>query len=224
MKKKHIVVVGVGSLGSSLAITVQGLGHDVLAIDIDGKAIESISSQITHAVQADATDENILRKLGVSDFDVAIVTTQEIESNVLATILLKQLGVKYIISRASSTLHGSILKKIGANRIIYPEQEMGVMLAHVLTLGEVIDYIPIGQGYGVNKLLAPAGFIDKTLNELGFGAQSKSGVAVLLIQRKQEIIIVPGYTEVIHSGDILLIAGTWNKLEELLSESQKTNS
>jgi trk system potassium uptake protein TrkA len=210
MKKKHIVVIGVGNLGSSLAITVQGLGHEVLALDIDEKAIETIAPQITHAIQADATDETTLKKLGVGDFDVAIVTTQNIESNVLATILLKQLGVKYIIARASSTLHGSILKRIGANRIVYPEQEMGVMLAHVLTLGEVIDYIPISQGYGVNKVLAPPSFIDRTLTELGFGAKNKLGVAALLIQRNQEIIIEPSYTEIIRAGD-----------EEILAESQQ---
>lgn len=221
--KKQIVVVGLGRLGVPLAITLSNLGHEVLALDMDEKNVQSVASEITHAVQADATNEAVLRNLGVGNFDIAIVTTSEIESSVLTTILLKKLGVPYVIARADSELHGSILERIGADKIVYPEREMGIMIAHVLTLGDVIDYIPVAPEYGVNKLIAPTYFVSRTLSELGFGRNGRWQIAVLLIQHKQEVMVSPGDTEVVREGDTLVVAGSWDKLEELFTEAKKAH-
>jgi len=222
--KKQIVVVGLGRLGVPLAVTLHNLGHEVLALDMDEKNVQIVASQITHAVQADATNEAVLRNLGIGNFDIAIVTSSEIESSVLTTILLKKLGVPYVIARADSELHGSILEKIGADKVIYPEREMGIMIAHVLTLGDVIDYMPVAPGYGVNKLIAPAYFVGRTLSELGFGLNGRWEIAVLLIQRKQEVMVSPGDTEVVKAGDNLVVAGSWDKLEELFTQAKKAHS
>lgn len=224
MKKKQVAVIGLGQLGVSLATTLYRLGHDVLAVDTDEKNVQSIASQITHAVQADATNETVLRELGIGNFDIAIVTTSAIDNSVLSTILLKKLGVPYIIARADSELHGSILEKIGADKVVYPEHEMGTGIAHVLTLGDVIDYIPVVPGYGVLKLTAPSYFIRKTLSGLGFGSKGKWGVAVLLIQREKEVILTPSYEETVKSGDILVVAGNVDNLEELFAEAQKSKT
>jgi trk system potassium uptake protein TrkA len=222
--KKQVAVIGLGRLGIALATTLHSLGHDVLALDIDEKNVQNIASQITHTVQADATDETILRELGIGNFDIAIVTMGEIGKSVLSTILLRKLGVRYIIARANNELHGSILEKIGADKVVYPEREMGTMIAHVLTLGDVIDYIPVTIGYGVVKLIAPPSFVGQTLSDLGFGSKGKWKVAVLLILRKQEVTITPSGTEMVKLGDTLIVSGNWDSLEELISKFPKTKT
>jgi trk system potassium uptake protein TrkA len=112
--KRQVLIIGLGRFGISLATTLFSMGHDVMAVDVDDKKVQNISTQITHAVQADATDEAVLRELGVNNFDVAIVTIGEaIQNSVLCAILLKKLGVRYVIARAENDLHGTILDKIG---------------------------------------------------------------------------------------------------------------
>ncbi len=223
--KKQIAVIGLGRLGSSLATTLHSLGHDVLAIDIEERNVQNLAAQVTRAIQADYTSEAVLRELGIGNFDIGIVAIGgAIENSVLSTILLKKLGVRYIIARADNELHGTILEKIGADRVVYPLREMGIGIAHVLTLGDVIDYIPVSPGYGVVKLIAPPPFVGQTLAELGFGPKGKWKVAVLLILRKQEVIITPGDSEGVRAGDALVVAGNWDNLEELFTEVQKTQA
>ncbi len=220
--KKQIVVIGLGQLGMNLAKTLNELGHDVLAIDNDEKYVQAASLLITHAVQADATDEAALRELGISNFDIAIVTIgAELEKNVLSTILLKKMGVKYIIARASNDLHRTILEKIGADKVFFPEKDMGIGMAHVLTLGDIIDYIPVVPGYGVVKLIAPPYFAGQSLSSIGFGPKNKWKVAVLLLVRGKEVIIAPSDSQVFVSEDALVLAGTWDSLEALFNEVQK---
>ena len=222
--KKQVAVIGLGRLGIALATTLHSLGHDVLALDVNEKNVQSIASQITHTVQADATNEATLRELGIGNFDIAIVTTSDVASSVLTTVLLRKLGVGYIIARAENELHGSILEKIGADKVVYPEREMGTMIAHVLTLGDVIDYIPVTIGYGVVKLIAPPSFVGQTLSDLGFGPKGKWKVAVVLILRKQEVTITPSGAEMVKLGDTLVVSGNWDSLEELISKFPKTKT
>ena len=222
--KKQVAVIGLGRLGIALATTLHSLGHDVLALDVNEKNVQSIASQITHTVQADATNDATLRELGIGNFDIAIVTTSDVASSVLTTVLLRKLGVGYIIARAENELHGSILEKIGADKVVYPEREMGTMIAHVLTLGDVIDYIPVTIGYGVVKLIAPPSFVGQTLSDLGFGPKGKWKVAVVLILRKQEVTITPSGAEMVKLGDTLIVSGNWDSLEELISKFPKTKT
>jgi trk system potassium uptake protein TrkA len=222
--KKQIVIIGLGRLGSAVATTLYGLGHDVLALDTDENNVQTMASQVTRAVQADATNETTLRELGIGNFDIAVVTVPNVESSVLTTVLLKKLGVGYIIARANDELHGGILEKIGADKVVYPEREMGVMIAHVLTLGNVMDYIPVTGEYGVVKLTAPSSFVGQTLSSLGFGAKGKWKVAVLLILRKQEVTITPNSADVVRAGDTLVVSGSWGSLEELIGKSLQTRT
>lgn len=220
--KKQVAVIGLGQLGLKLAQTLNSLGHDVLAIDTDERSVQEAATMVTHAVQADATNESALRELGIGNFDIAIVTIgDQIEENVLATILLKKMGVRYVIARAANDLHGTILEKIGADKVLFPEQEMGIAIAHVLTLGDIIDYIPVAPGYGVVKLIAPPYFVGQSLSSIGFGASGKWKVAVLLLLRSQEVLISPGDSQVIKSEDAMVLAGNWDHLEELFNELQK---
>jgi len=217
--KKQVAVIGLGRLGFAMATTLQTLEHNVMALDIDEKNVQNIASQVTRAVQADATNETALRELGIANFDIAIVATSQIESSVLTTILLKKLGVGYVIARAKNELHGSILAKIGADKVVYPEREMGIMIAHVLTLGDVIDYLPVTTGYGVVKLVIPSSFVGQTLSALGFGSKGEWKVAVLLILRQWEVIVNPSSAEVIKAEDTLVVSGTWDSLEKLIGKS-----
>lgn len=222
--KKQIVVIGLGQFGASLAIALANLGHDVLAIDRNEKDVQKVASQVTHAVQADATNEAVLKDLGVGNFDIAIVGIGErIESSILTTILLKKLGVPCVISRADTELHGSILEKIGADRVISPEHECGVRVAEGITLSDVSDYMLLTPIYGVAKLTAPLYFVGVSLSELGFGHEGKWKVAVLLIQRGDEVIITPGRGEVVKADDVLVVAGSHDNLEQLLLEAEKNN-
>lgn len=218
---KQIIVIGLGRFGESVANTLSSIGHEVMALDPEEAMVRRVSGHITQAVQVDPTNEEALRELGVGNFEIGIVAIPDIEPSVMATILLKKLGVRYVIARATSELHETILQKIGADKVIFPEREMGHGLAYVLTLGKVIDYIPVSSGYGVVKMAAPAEYVGKSLAEIGFGHHGKWQVIVLLLQRKQEVMIGPGTAEVINPEDVLVISGNWDKLEELFSELNK---
>ena len=222
--KKQFVVIGLGRFGVSVATTLHSMGHDVLAIDKDEKNVMNIGSQLTRVVQADATSETILKELGVADFDAAIVAIgSALESSVLSTLLLKKLGVRYIIARANDRPHGSILERIGADYVVYPERETGVRTAHGITLRDATDYMLIIQGYGIAKLPALPYLVGETLSDLGFGPKGKWEVAVLMIQRKNEVIVTPEPGEIIKPGDTLVLAGNDDKVEKLLSEAKKNN-
>jgi trk system potassium uptake protein len=218
---KQIVVIGLGRFGASVASTLCSIGHEVLAIDPEESLVQQMASQITHVVQADPSNEIALRNLGISNYDIGIVTIPVIETSVISTILLKKLGVRYIIARAISDLHETILTKIGADKVVYPEREMGTGIAYVLTLGDVIDYIPVTSAYGVVKMSVPSYFEGKSLSDLGFGHRGRWEVLVLLLQRKQEIFISPGSAEIIKPEDVLVVAGNWDKLEDLFSQVKK---
>ena len=216
--KKQIVVIGLGRFGESLAKTLCGIGHEVLALDSEENLVQKVVPCVTQAVQVDPTNEIALRELGVGNFDIGIVSIPVIETNVISTILLKKLGVRYVIAREVNDLHGEILRKIGADKVISPEREMGTGLAYVLTLGDVIDYIPVTTEYGVVKVSAPSHFIGKSLSELGLSHHGKTEVIVLILQRKNEIMLSPGGIETVKPGDVLVLSGGWEKLEDLFSE------
>lgn len=228
--RKQILIVGLGRLGMPLAGALFDMGHDVLAIDTDEKQVQEAAGHITHAVQADATSETVLRELGAGNFDMAIVTTgSEVEASVLATILLKKLGVPYIIARANSDLHGTILDRIGADKVVYPEKEIGLRIAREVEMEGITDFIPLGEKYGIAKVEAPAGFTGKKLGELGFGARGRE-LTVLLIQRPpadgrpEEAIVSPDASETVRAGDVLVIAGDITSLERVLSDFKKNGA
>jgi trk system potassium uptake protein TrkA len=198
------------------------MGHDVLALDRSEGRVQSVAQQVTHTVQADATNETILTELGLSNFEVAIVAIgTDIKSSVLSTILLKKIGIPHVIARANDDLHGSILEKIGADIVTYPEREMGTRIAQGVTLLAVSDYMSITEGYGIARLTAPDYLVGERLSELGFGYKGKWETAVLLIKRGEEVIITPTPGTKVESGDILILAGNNEKLERLLAEARK---
>jgi len=220
--KRQVAILGLGRFGVGLANTLLSMGYDVLAMDVDEKKVQAIAPTITRAVQADGTDEAVLKELGVDKFDVAIVAMgSDIENSVLSTILLRKLGVRYVVSRADNDLHGSILEKIGADKVVYPEREMGTRVAHGLMLTQVLDYMPVAPAYGVAKVSPPNSFVGRTLSELGLGREGKWEIAVLMIYREREIIVTPDRMEVVRAEDTLILSGNDLNMEHMLTEAHK---
>ncbi len=220
--RRQVVVLGLGRFGTSVATALHNMGNDVLAIDNDERRVLNVAPQLTRAIQADATNEAVLKDLGVRDYDVAIVSMgSSIEASVLTTILLKTLGVRYVIARANSELHGTILEKIGADIVVHPEREMGIRTAHNMIIGDAVDYIPVGHYYGVAKLMALPYLVGKKLADVGFGPKGRWEVAVLLRQHKNEVIVAPDLSETIREDDVLIVSGDDDRIERLLDEARR---
>lgn len=219
---KQVAVIGLGRFGTNLAITLHNAGYEVLAIDKASDLVDSIGPYVTHAVRTNATNESALQKLGIGNFDVAVVTIgNSIQDSVMATIVLKKLGVPYIVARADNQLHGDILESIGANKVIFPERDTAFRAGPVLTMKEVTDFIPVGNGSGIVKAKAPSYFVGRTLADIGFGSASKNGAVVLMIQRGKEGIVNPSVDEVVSYIDVLIIAGNNSDIEKLMEKAEK---
>lgn len=218
--KKQVVVIGLGRFGSNLAKTLYQMGHDVLAIDQDEKVVQEMVGQATYPVTGDATSEAVLRELGVPNFDTAIVAIgSDIEVSIMTTVLLKSLGLTNIVARARNNLHGQTLERVGATRVIYPEQEMGIRVAHTLFNPDVIEYMELTPNFGLSKIKIPDRFADLSLNEAGLGAgRDKYGVAVLAVKRGKELTLLPAEEERLKSGDILIVAAKDEQLDKLRTE------
>ncbi|WP_125152745.1 potassium channel family protein [Clostridium rectalis] len=220
MSKKQFVVIGLGRFGTSVAKTLYALGNDVLAIDTDEDRVQSISDGVTHSVQAEATDENSLRSLGIRNFDVAVVTIgSDIQASVMVTLLVKELGVKYIIAKANSELHAKVLYKIGADRVVLPERDMGVRVAHNLVSSSILDYIELSPDYSIAEVVSPREWHGKTLQNIN--VRANYGINVVAIKKNNDINVSPSAEDVIEIGDIVVAIGgseELSKLENLISK------
>lgn len=217
MKKKQYIVIGLGRFGESVARTLYQLGNDVLAIDADGAIIQDISDHVTHAAQVDIIDENNLRALGVGNFDVAIIAIgADVQASIMATILVKELGVKYIIAKASNDLHAKVLYKIGADRVVFPERDMGVRVAHNLKSSNILDFIELSPDYTIAEMVSLEAWHGKTLRELNMRAVY--GVNIVAIKRDDVIVNVsPAAEDIIKSGDVIVAIGAADALTHLES-------
>ena len=211
---KQFVVVGLGRFGASVATTLAENGHDVLAIDRDPEKVQAISADVTHAVEADATDEEALKTLGVRNFDVAVVSIGDnVSANILCTLILKELNLPYVIVKAPDKLHGKVLTKVGADRIVYPERDMGARIAQNLISSNVLDYIEFAPEYGVIEILASDNMVGRTLKELELRASFD--VNVMAIKRGEELYISPGAEDKIEAGDKLVLMGKNENLDKM---------
>jgi trk system potassium uptake protein TrkA len=215
--KKQVVVIGLGRFGSSIAQELYQMGHDVLGIDLEEENVQDMLGHVTYAVKADATNEAVLKELGVSNFDVAMVAIgSDIQSSILVTVLLKDLGIPYIVTRAINELHANTIDRIGADKVVYPEQEMGRRLAHVGFEAGVLDYMEVAPNYGITKLRPPEHIVKHTLDESGLSQpRDKYGIAVLAIRRGREYFLIPAKEEEVKPGDILIVAGNAEQLGKI---------
>lgn len=214
MKNKQFAVIGIGRFGESLIRELCRMGYDVLAIDVNEERVNNTVDIATHAVQADAMDEETLKTLGIRNFDVVIVAIGDnIQSNILTTIILKELGVKKVVAKAQNTLHGKVLEKIGADIVIFPERDMAIKVAHSLVSHNFLEQINLSSTHGIIELFTPKVFINKKLTELAL--RKKMNVSIMAIRRGEDIIVAPGPEETILYGDILVILGSNKDLEQI---------
>jgi trk system potassium uptake protein TrkA len=204
---KQYAVIGLGHFGTSVARTLGRLGQEVLAIDTNEERLRYIADEVTHTLVADTTDVRVLNSIGIKNFDVVIVAIGEnVQANIMTTLLLKEIGVPYVVAKALNKMEGRVLEKVGADRVVYPERDMGKRIAHNLVVSNLVDYIELPQGFRIMEVMATKEMFDKNLRNLNF--RSKYSVNIILIKRSSgEVLFTPGPEDVIQMGDLLVLAG-----------------
>jgi trk system potassium uptake protein TrkA len=216
--KERVTVIGLGRFGRSVAKTLHELGYEVTAIDLNGKLVQEASEYVTLAAQGDGTDQELLEQLNVQHSDVTVVAQGEsLEASVLTTLLLKKLKVPWVVAKAKTTLHGELLHKVGADRVVFPEIDAGIRLGHSLGVRHINDYISLSPAAGVAKIEAPANMVGHSIEALTEGQQGK--LNVLLIKRGHQLITVPHYQEVIRAHDELIIVGADVDMERFVERN-----
>jgi trk system potassium uptake protein TrkA len=203
--------MGLGRFGSSVALSLSRLGHEVLAIDRREELVQRWSNELTHVVQADTTDPLALRRLGVDQFQHAIVAIgEDVEASVLTVLALTEIGCKDIWAKALQDRHGRILERTGAHHVIYPEAAMGERVAHLIT-GKVIDFIEFDDGFAIVKTRAPAEAFGLPLGQSGL--RTNYGVTVVGVKRLGEDFTYATAETVVEEGDLLIVSGRTEQVE-----------
>lgn len=211
---KQYVVIGGGRFGQSVAIKLAELGAEVMVVDRREEAIQQISDHVTYAVQADATDESAIKSLGIRNFDVAIVTIgSNIQASILVALMVKELGVKQVIAKAQSSQHAKILYKIGVDRVVFPEKEMGIKVANSLFAPCLMDLIDLSPSYSILEIAVQKNWVGKTLLDLDI--RQNYGISIIAVKREDmvEINVEPNYT--LLKSDILVVVGHIKDLKNL---------
>lgn len=212
--KKQYAVIGMGRFGSSVAQSLSRMGYEVLAVDNSESRIQAISETVTHAVQADSTDEEALRAIGIRNFDVVVVAIgQDIQASILTTLILKEMNVPTIIVKAQNDLQGKVLKKIGADKVIFPERDMGNRVAHHLISPNILDYIELSDDYSIVEIQVSGGMLGRSLRELDIRA--KFGCNVMGIKNGDRMNIAPHAEDRLQESDILVVVGKNSNLHQL---------
>lgn len=206
MANNDFVVFGIGKFGKSVAVTLADNGREVLAIDCNEEVIQDISDYVTHAVQADVTDGDALKALGVGNFDVAVIAiSNNLQASIMSTILAKEMGVGYILAKAQNDIHKRVLEKVGANKVIFPEREIGVRIANNLISENFVDYIELSDDYSIVETAVLDEWVGKSLREINM--RVNYGINVMAIRKGESISITPGPDLILQSQDVLVVIG-----------------
>jgi trk system potassium uptake protein TrkA len=212
-------VIGLGRFGSAVASTLVDMGQEVIGIDSDEERVRQMSEVLSQAVQLDATDKKALREVGVQDVDCAVVSIGEnIEASLLVVMQVNELGVKRVIAKAVTDLHGRILQKLGVERVIFPEREMAIRVAHSLVVPNVLDYIELSKDFSIVEVPAPEAFFGKSLKQLEL--RPKYGLNLIAIKRKDAsgkvtTLVAPPADECIQAGDTVSLLGSTDRFAKL---------
>ncbi|MBG9795899.1 potassium uptake system protein [Paenibacillus dendritiformis] len=213
MELQQFAVVGMGRFGSSLAQELVELGHQVLGIDKDEEVVSEMNNVLTHAVVADASDEDVLRSLGIRNFDCAIVAIgNDLQTSILVSIQMKELGVKKVVAKAVSELHGRVLERIGVDRVIYPERDMGIRVAHQLVSPNLLDYIELSKDYTIAELSVPGSLCGKTLKDVN--PRARYGCSIVALHKPNGVIIAPSAEDVLQDEDVMVVIGTNAQIDQ----------
>ncbi|MDR1474285.1 MAG: TrkA family potassium uptake protein [Endomicrobium sp.] len=227
MKKRQYAVIGLGTFGYNVAVQLEKKGMQVLAIDNDPEIVNKISALVTQALIADATDEKAMEDAGIADCDSVIVSIGEsIETSILSTLIVKELGVKNIIVKSASSWHSKVAAKIGANTIVYPELEMAKKLVDGIVSPNILEQIELSTEYNLIEIVAPKAIWGKTIKSSGF--RNNYGVNIIAIRKqipfinddgqsdmKEQINMTPGPEDEINQNDTLVVIGSKESLTKL---------
>jgi len=220
---KRVGIVGAGRFGASLCQSLVERGVEVLVIDRQRDVVDRMAGIVAKAMEGDATEEGTLDAAGFRDCDIAVVAVgSDMESSVLTALILKEMKIACVIAKAASDVHGKVLQKVGADRVVYPDREVAARLARSLVSPSVLDYVEVAEGISVLEIAAPMEFVGKTLGELQI--RKKYGVTVLVLRRaqqdegKEETIVSPDADDTVELGDTIVIFGLDEKLRRLEQE------
>ncbi|MDN5352200.1 MAG: trk/ktr system potassium uptake protein [Clostridiales bacterium] len=211
---KQFVVIGCGRFGQSVAVKLAEMGSEVMVVDENEEIIQNIANKVTYAVQANATDENAIKALGIRNFDVAIITIgSDIQSSILVTLMVKELGVKFIVAKAQNPYHAKVLYKIGANRVVFPEKEMGIKVAKSLLSGNVLDLIDLSPEYSILEISVKDAWVGKSLVEINMRRTYQ--ISVIAIRRGDDMDINVEPDRVLLKDDVLVVIGHNDDLKKI---------
>jgi len=214
VKAKQFLVLGLGRFGTSVARTLCELGHEVLAVDADEALVNDVAPYVTQALQLDATDETALSELDVRNFDAAIVSIgQNTRDSILICVLLKELGAPYVIAKANDDLHAKVLKKIGADRVVFPERDMGARLARSILTPNMLDLMNLSDDYQIAEIRLPDSWAGHSIIDVN--VRRRYGLNILAIHRNGRFLASPAPDLPFEAEDTLLVLGTKNDIERL---------
>ncbi|MCI6738842.1 MAG: TrkA family potassium uptake protein [Intestinibacter sp.] len=218
-KGKQYIVIGCGRFGSSVATKMCEFGNEVMVIDKSEDAIDDIAEKVTHAAILDVTDERDLKSIGLGNFDVAIVAiSSDIRASIMATIMAKELGVPKIVCKAKDELQAKVLYKIGADKVVFPERDMGVRLAYSLASENILDQINLDPEYSIMEIVTPQSWVGKTIIELNLRA--KYDITVLAVKTKSGLKVMPSPKYKMEEENILVIIGNIEKINDIISNQE----
>jgi len=211
---KQFLVIGAGRFGGSIATTLYNMGHDVLIVDQEEEPINQIADSVTHAILGNASDERTIKSIGASNFDVCVIAMgSDIQSSILMTIMLKESGAKYVVAKAQNELHAKVLYKVGADKVVFPERDMGAKLAQSLVASNIMDYIELSPEYSIVEISSLDEWIGNSLKDINM--REKYGVNVMAIKKGDNINVSPTAASIIEQDDVLIVIGHNNDLSSL---------
>jgi trk system potassium uptake protein len=209
----QVAVLGLGRFGSAVARELTQLGHEVLAVDLDPHVVEGIADDVTHAVQADITDNDALTELAIGSCDTVVIgVSEKLEVSIMAAVLVRQLGVSHIVAKAANDLHSQILRQLGVNQTVFPEVETASRVAHSFTARGVEAYFGVAPGYGIARVTATDAMAGRPLAEVGL---TRLHITVLALVRRTLVTLHPDESETLQTGDELIVAGFDGDLERI---------
>ena len=213
---KQFVVLGLGSFGASVAVTLQKLGCDVVAVDQDMELVSDIAEKVTYAMQADIENPKLLESLGSRNFDGMVVASSEnLEGSILATLAAKEIGIPYILCKAHNERHARVLRKIGADAVVFPEEEMGRKIAKNLVSANLADWIELSPDYSIVETAIPKRWVGKTLKELEVRRTYEVNVVGIKEEEEGRVEITPNPDMPLREGMILMLIGANEALEKI---------
>lgn len=217
-KDKQYLVIGCGRFGSSVAKKMCQLGNEVMVIDKDEDSINNIAELVTHTAIVDVTEERDLKSIGLGNFDVVIVAiSSDVRASIMATVMAKEMGVPKVVCKAKDELQAKVLYKIGADKVVFPERDMGIRLAYNLASENILDQINLDPEYSIMEIVTPQNWVDKTIIELNLRA--KYDITVLAVKTQSGLKVMPSPNYKMQEKNILIIIGNTDKISDIILEN-----